>query len=144
MDSASNTTRDLAMLFLDYKGIKNLSRTELMTVVQEAFERLRIHLSRPIGAAGYRALLIRSIALSTSKSGWLEAIQIEKDGTLAGFTEAAASQSLSSVIEGSVEMVTCLIGLLETFVGRELSLRLIGDVWPIPVKEMGTKEDSNG
>ena len=115
-----------------------------MAVVQEAFEKLRIRLSQPIGAAGYRALLTRALTLSTNNSPWLEAIQIEKDGTLAGFTEAAASQSLSSAIEGSVEIVTHLIELLETFVGRELSLRLLADIWPIPVDEMGAKEDSNG
>ena len=146
MDSATNTTRDLAVVFLDCDRLDQHSRTELTAKVQATFERLRIHLSRRLGSDGYRALLARAIALAAGDTAWVGTLTVEKNGTLIGFAECAGSQSLSLVLDGSIEIVSRFFGLLETFVGRELSLRLLSDIWPEPVQvsEFDTKEDKNG
>jgi hypothetical protein len=146
MDSASHTTHDLAMLLLDCERMEKYNRAELTDDVQMSFEKLRINLSRRLGSEGYHALLSRSVALSTSRYPWVGLISIEKDGTLAGFVQGAELESLSSIVNGSVEIMACIIGLLDAFVGRELSMRLLSNLSPKPivVDEMGTKEDRNG
>jgi hypothetical protein len=134
------------MLLLDCKRIEKYNRAELIEDVQVSFEKLRIHLARRLGSDGYHALISRAVSLTTSKWPWVGLISIKKDGALAGFVQGTELESPASVLSGSVEVATCIIGLLDTFVGRELSVRLLSDLWPKPVvvDEEGTKEDSNG
>src|SRR6185437_15796686 len=51
------------------------------------------------------------------------------DGSLKGLDELA-SQAQEETQEGGVVLLTQLIGLLLTFIGNDLTLRLVQDVWP--------------
>jgi len=63
-----------------------------------------------------------------------------------GFAGAVGSQTLSGAVEGSVAIVSNVVGLLETFVGRELCSRLLSDVWPnaTQIDNISLKENSDG
>ena len=146
MDGATKSTRDLAILLLDFELEEGEGLTELTHAVESAFKKLCLHLSRRMGSSGYRALLTRSLALAAADTPWVGAIHAAGDGTMEGFADAAQSQTLSDSLEGSIAMIANFIGLLDTFVGRDLSMRLLSDVWPaaIPFDQDSAKDNSNG
>lgn len=96
----------------------------------KVFEKLRSHLSRLVGVAGFQALLARALALAKSETSWLEAVRVQPDGTLEGFREAARRLPAEAVTDGSAALLAHLLGLLVTFVGEALTLRLVADIWP--------------
>lgn len=99
-------------------GTRKLSAATLVT------ERLRRILSSLLGAAGFDALLGRAVTLAKSELPTLRALQVQADGSLGGLTEGAG------VADGEVVLVAHVLGLLVTFVGEALMLRLVSDAWP--------------
>ena len=93
-------------------------------------EKLRQPLSRLAGVAGFRSLLSRALALTNDEARWMKAIHVKADGSLEGLEEAKSQLSESEIAEGEVVLVAQLIGLLITFIGEELTLRLVQDSWP--------------
>jgi hypothetical protein len=98
----------------------------LLTVL----EKLRAHLSIWVGIVGFQALLARALALSRREIYWLDDVEILPDGAIEGFATAAQQQSPDQVTAGSVSLLGQLLGLLVTFIGEDLTLRLVADVWP--------------
>jgi hypothetical protein len=80
--------------------------------------------------AGFRSLLSRSLALTNDEARWMKAIQVKADGSLEGLEEAQAQLSETEIAEGEVVLIAQLIGLLVTFIGEELTLRLVQESWP--------------
>ena len=95
----------------------------------KVFEKLRSHLSKLVGVAGFQALLARALALAKAETNWLTAVQVQADGALEGFREAAQRQPAAIVTEGSGTLLAQLLGLLITFIGEALTLRLVADIW---------------
>ena len=93
-------------------------------------EKLRQPLSRLAGVAGFRSLLSRALALANDEARWMKAVHAKADGSLEGLDEAEAQLSESEIAEGEVILVAQLIGLLLTFIGEELTLRLVQESWP--------------
>jgi hypothetical protein len=93
-------------------------------------EKLRQPLSRLAGVAGFRSLLSRALALTNDEARWMKAIHVKADGSLEGLDEAQAQLSESEIAEGEVVLIAQLIGLLVTFIGEELTLRLVQESWP--------------
>lgn len=83
-------------------------------------EKLRRPLSALAGATGFRALLSRALALAKARDPGLSAVQVKPDGSLEGLSE----------VHDGVLLIGQLLGLLGTFVGESLTLRLIQDAWP--------------
>lgn len=93
-------------------------------------ERLREPLSRLAGIAGFRSLLSRALALATDEIRWLKAIHVAADGSLEGIDEAEAQQPEDQIAVGEIVLVAQLLALLVTFIGKELTLRLVEEAWP--------------
>lgn len=93
-------------------------------------EKLRQPLSRLAGVAGFRSLLSRALALASGELRWLKAIHIAADGSLKGWDDTQAQLSPHEIREGEVLLVTQLLGLLVTFIGEGLTMRLLLDAWP--------------
>jgi hypothetical protein len=92
--------------------------------------KLRSHLSRLVGVEGFQALLTRALALAKAEVGWLATVRVQANATLEGFDAAAQQQPSEVVAEGSAVLLAQLLGLLVTFIGEALTLRLVQDVWP--------------
>ena len=90
---------------------------------------MRVPLTRLAGVAGFRSLMTRALALATVEVPGLEAVQVRPDGSLEGF-EAAAHHLVDGDGEAGVVVVAQLLGLLVTFIGEPLTLRLVRDAWP--------------
>jgi len=93
-------------------------------------EKLRQPLSRLAGVAGFRSLLSRALALANDEVRWMKAIHVRADGSLEGLDEAQAQLSETEIADGEIVLIAQLIGLLATFIGEELTLRLVHESWP--------------
>ena len=85
-------------------------------------EKLRRPLVAVTGTAGYASLLSRSLTLAKRQAPALASVQVKPDGTLDGLVADAA--------EEHPILVGCLLGLLMTFIGEALTMRVLNDIWP--------------
>lgn len=93
-------------------------------------DRLRVSLSRLTGVAGFRSLISRSLALAKAEVPSLAPAQVRADGSLEGVDRIGHDQGANAGDEAGVAVVAHLLGLLMTFVGEPLTLRLVRDAWP--------------
>ncbi len=93
-------------------------------------EKLRPNLATLMGNGGYHALLSRALALAQAEVPWLRAVQVKADGTLEGVEEHHAQLDPDELFEGRVVLLAQLLGLLVAFIGENLTLRLVREVWP--------------
>lgn len=93
-------------------------------------DKLRRPLSRLAGIAGFRSLLVRALALASDEVPWLEAVHVTADGSLKGISEMAGQVTQDEMTRGGGVLIAQLIGLLLTFIGEALTLRLVQEAWP--------------
>ena len=122
--------RDLAerMIAWDMRQ-ENLTGTSPPTV-SLVCEKLRPELTTLMGSTGFRALLARALRLAGSNVAWLQALQVNADGTVGGLQERNAQVTSDEFLEGNVAMLVQLLGLLVAFIGENLTSRIIRDRWP--------------
>jgi hypothetical protein len=92
--------------------------------------KLREPLTKLIGVEGFRTLMSRASMLAAAEVPWLRVLQIKADGSLAGLGDLEAKNDLRAVTEGEAILAAQLLGLLVTFIGPPLTLRLLHDIWP--------------
>jgi hypothetical protein len=95
-----------------------------------ACEKLRRPLAVLAGIAGFRALLSRALALANGEVRWLKAVHVNANGSLEGLEGVRAQVSPDDFARGEEILVAQLVGLLATFIGEALTLRLVQEVWP--------------
>jgi hypothetical protein len=106
-------------------------------------EKLRRSLSTLAGVAGFRSVMARALTLATAEVPWLSAVEIHSNGSLIVPTEIK-DKSSQDVVRGGAALVTQLVGLLVTFIGETLTLRLAQNVWPkLASKEPAAGSDSH-
>ena len=118
---ASANIRQIAERLLVYETAPENSEATRPTATQVC-DKLVGLLGKLVGVAGSRALLARALSLAKRETEALTPVSVTEDGTLEGFTGKAA--------EGSPVLIAHLIGLVVTFLGEALTLRLLHDVWP--------------
>ena len=97
----------------------------------QALEQLRPQLTALMGNGGFRALLARVLALARLEVPWLRGLQVSPEGDLAGMEELRAQLlNRAEMFEGGVVLLARLLGLLVTFIGENLTVRLVREVWP--------------
>lgn len=93
-------------------------------------EKLRRHLTRLTGVAGFRSILGRVLALACDEAPWVTSLKVAPDGGLKGLEEIQAKVSRSALNQGGVILIAHLIGLLVTFIGEALTFNLVQEAWP--------------
>lgn len=83
-----------------------------------------------MGSAGFHALLSRSLALANPEVPWLRAVQVKSDGSWEGLDDLETRVDPDEILEGCVVLLAQLLGLLVTFIGELLTLRLVREAWP--------------
>lgn len=105
--------------------------------VAKALNKFRDGLVRMVGAAGYQALLSRSFAVASAKYPNLRNLQICPDGSLEPRAVAETDLPLPRDPDAQLRDQSALLEefllLLETFIGSELTMRLVGAIWPVEV-----------
>jgi hypothetical protein len=130
MSRATPQTRELAerLVASEARGKKT---SELKTPA--AFfvcEKLRPYLATLMGSTGFHALLSRALAVANADDAWLRTVHVKADGSLGGFDRPNVPVNLEVRTEGSVVLVTQLLGLLVAFIGENLTLRMVKELWP--------------
>ena len=92
--------------------------------------RFRQVLTTLLGVGGFKALLARAVTLAKAEAPDLSAVHVGPDGTLEGLSQATMPGGTRRLTDGDVVLVAHLVGLLVTFVGEALMLRLVLDAWP--------------
>jgi len=96
----------------------------------QVFDKLRPHLATLMGNGGFRALLSRALALANAEVSWLSAVHVKADGSLEGLEELHAQLDPAEFSEGSVVLLAQVLGLLVAFIGENLTVSLVREVWP--------------
>ena len=122
------STRDLARRLL---AVEAASQAESLPHVHDATrvcEKLRVSLTRFAGADGFTSLMRRALALARAEVPALHRVQITAEGSVEGLDELAADAREGG--EAAAAITTHLLGLLVTFVGERITLKLVHDAWP--------------
>ena len=101
-------------------------------------EKLRLSLTRFAGADGFASLLRRALALASAEAPALRNAKVSADGRVESF-EQLASHAGSVGGEEAVAITAHLLGLLVTFIGEPLTLRLVREAWPGTALGAGTE-----
>jgi hypothetical protein len=102
-----------------------------------ACEKLRPNLATFMGNAGFSALLSRALALARAEVSWLSAMQVKADGALEGVEKLHVQLDPDELFEGRVVLLAQLLGLLVAFIGEDLTVRLVREVWPkVPLDDL--------
>jgi hypothetical protein len=129
MDLSSALIRDLTRRLL---AVEAASKSATDAQVDEAVrvrENLRISLTRFAGSDGFTSLLRRALALARADFPSVETVKLKPDGSLEGL-EVLAVDATNGGREAAVAITAHLLGLLVTFIGEPLTLRLVREAWP--------------
>jgi hypothetical protein len=130
MDTPSTSMRELSRRLLA------ASRSASAPTASEAVlvsDRLRASLTRFAGPDGFTSLLRRALALASAELPPLQCVKVTVDGRLDGWEAFAAESGPGEKSPANVAAVAItghLLGLLVTFIGEPLTLRLVRDAWP--------------
>ena len=123
-------SRHLAQRLLIYEAVAGENSEAAESATFRVFAKLRRPLITLAGVAGFRSLLARALTLARAEAPSLSAVQVAADGSLKGLDEFASQTDKEQARDGGAILVAQLIGLLLTFIGEGLTLRLVQDVWP--------------
>jgi len=130
-DPTNPTVQNLARRLLAHEaGDGGQDLEALADAAERACEKLRLHLSKIIGQAGFQALLARALTLTAAEFSWLTESRVERDGSLKGLRAAAEGRELAEATAGFVAVLGHILGLLVVFIGDDLTGRLARQVWP--------------
>jgi hypothetical protein len=130
MEQETPSHKDLAFRLFQSETAGASSPSEVQEAARRTFGKLNKHLSSRLGSGGYQALLRRALMLSVADCAWLTSVRVGEDGGLEGTDQAFVDRSISELTDGYVAIMANLIGLLDTFIGRKLCLRVLHSVWP--------------
>jgi hypothetical protein len=130
MSTAPPALRDFARRLLALEAARDEPPVVGGRATLQVCEKLRLPLARFAGVAGFRSLLSRAVAMAKAEVPSLAAAQVRADGSLEGFDGPGQDQDAGASGEAGVVVVAQLLGLLVTFIGEPLTLRLVRDAWP--------------
>ena len=130
MSRATPLMRDFAERLIAYEMSRTKSSGTKTPAAFQICEKLRPPLATLMGHTGFRALLARAFALAEAEAPRLRTVQIQADGSLAGCEEPGSPAEAEKLAEGGVVLLAQLLGLLEAFIGQNLTLRMLHEVWP--------------
>jgi hypothetical protein len=127
--------RNVAKRLMAYEtGVNKCSGTKT-PVAFHCCEKLRPRLATLMGDAGFRALLSR--ALASSEVRRLHGVNVKADGSLEGLEDLHVQLAPGEFFEARVVLLAQLLGSLVAFIGEDLTLHLVREVWPnIPINDL--------
>jgi hypothetical protein len=137
MSHVTPTMREFASRLSAYEARGDKSGAKNPPPTFSVCEKLRPHLATLVGKAGYRALLLRAMALAGAEVPWLRGVAVAPDGSFEGLEKLHAKLDPQEFIQGRSALLAQLLGLLVAFIGENLTLRLVREIWPgIPVGDL--------
>jgi len=133
---------DLARRILAIESARAKAADTQVDDAVRACAKLQVPLSKFTGPAGFLSLLSRALVLAKAEVPAFKGVQVRPDGSLAGFDQIKQIQDAGELANGRVVLLGHLLGLLATFIGESLTLRLARDAWPdAPIDKTDSKEE---
>jgi hypothetical protein len=126
----SPETRDWAHRLLAYEAVAGETSAPAESAAVRVYEKLRRPLCALAGIAGFRSLASRALTLAKAEAPALSAVQVTADGLLQGLDELESQSDKDHAEQEASILIAQLLGLLRTFIGETLTLRLVQDAWP--------------
>ena len=136
MPEMSPAAQVLARRVLRHEAGGRAEPAALAEAAERAATRLRGRLASLIGQTGYTTLVARAVRLAQAEVPALECVTVDAlatgaEGSLHGVREFARASGDAGAAEAGLSAILAhAIGLLITFIGEDLALRLIRDAWP--------------
>ncbi|MGI9145941.1 MAG: hypothetical protein ACR2IK_05250 [Chloroflexota bacterium] len=145
MTAATPAQRDLARWLLMQELRDSQEAEALPDAAERACQKLCRRVARLVTTAGCKALLARALHLATAEFPFLAGVEANPapDTYLEGLPARAERVEPSTMRDALTLVLAGVIMLLATFIGEDLSMRLVRDVWPdAPIREevSGTQE----
>jgi len=122
--------RDFAERLIAFETKGSKSSSAAIATPFLACEKLGTSLATLLGSVGFSALLSRALVLARQEVRWLRALRVNDDGSLEGLAAPPAEVARAESLRGAVVLLAQLLVLLATFIGEDLTLRLVREVWP--------------
>jgi hypothetical protein len=133
-------SRHLAQRLLAYEAVAGENSEPTQSAAFRVCAKLRRPLITLTGVAGFRSLLSRALTLARAEAPSLSVVQVAADGSLEGLDELASQTDKEQARDEGAILIAQLLGLLLTFIGDDLTLRLVQDEWPAAAVDDGVSE----
>jgi hypothetical protein len=130
MNTATPAIRDFARRLVALEAARAEPTVTGASEVVRVCDKLRLPLSKLAGEAGFRSLMSRALAIAKAEIPSLVAMQVRADGSLEGLDPTGQGPDVGADEQAGFVVVAQLLGLLVTFIGEPLMLRLVSDAWP--------------
>lgn len=124
-----------AQSLLAAEALNNLESTSHVPVGVRVSARLRVYLTRVIGADGFTAMQRRAFALARTNVPALQTVSVSADGRLEGLEELGEATDAASAITAH------FLELLVIFIGESATLRLVSEAFKIQLIKSEESED---
>lgn len=128
MSQATASLRNYAEKLVAYEMSQTVSSKPTVTAAFAVIEKLGPHFGPLMGAAGFRALILRSLALANAEAAWLADLRVKECGSFEGLSELEAKVGPEEIAAGGIVTLSKLLGLLATLIGEDLTLRLLNNI----------------
>ena len=132
MATPIESMRDLARRLLAMEAASERATDAHTHEAVRVCEKLRDSLTRFAGADGFASLLRRALALARVEVPALQNIGVKPDCSMDGLAELAAdsTNSENGATDAAAALTGHLLGLLVTFIGEPLTMKLVRESWP--------------
>jgi hypothetical protein len=127
MSPIANSLRDFARRLIVIESRRHDATTTLTAGAVRVCDQLRTSLAKLAGMAGFHSLMSRAVAMAKAEYPAIQGVAVRDDGSLEGLDSAGTAEGADG--EAGIVIVAQLIGLLVTFIGEPLTMRLVRDVW---------------
>jgi hypothetical protein len=126
------TDSDLAAWLIAQEIGIEVNPSGILAAAERVCQKLDPHLSRLVSPAGAQALLSRALFVARTEFPFLEGARAGKvsESRLQGLTERIYDIDAVEAGKGLEAVLGILLDLLVGFIGEDLTVRLVREVWP--------------
>jgi hypothetical protein len=129
---ATATYRDLACWLLEKETVVEADPPGVSAAAERACQKLSEHLSKWVSPVGSHAILSSALNRARAEFPFLEGVHAGTalEACLEGLREQLHDVEAGEASKGVLAVVAALLDLVVGFIGEDLSLRLVREVWP--------------
>jgi hypothetical protein len=138
----TSAKRDLGRLLLTAATGDQTDPATLPGAAERAFQKLCRQLAELVTMVGSQALFSRALYLTRTQFPFLAGVRAgtTPEACLEGLRDSVQGVEPAQAREGLAALFATLIELLTTFIGEDLTLRLVAEVWPeMPLDDLGSE-----
>ena len=122
--------RDRAIRLLTHEARGDETAEALAAAAERVCQRLSLHSGKVLGVDTFYVLLARALALVKADFPFIEAVTVDpSQACLKGLRESLRESAASQASDAIVAVMATFLALLAAFIGEEVSLSILVEVW---------------